>query len=180
MTLANPVRLEPAGFATRRIIALAGLPGAGKTRLAQVIAPVLGARIVSRDDIRATYFRELPLEAGKLKAFDAMMALIDGSRGRAVSFVLDGLPFSCPDQVLRVNRAGAAGDAAIDWLWLDVPVNIARKRVAGQGPDHSAPDRNVDLVNQVAARFTPPPRATRIDASQPFGQVYRAAMAALL
>lgn len=180
MTVANPARLSTTGIATSRIIALAGLPGAGKSRLARAIAPALGARIVSRDDIRAAYFGQLPIEEGKRKAFDAMLALIDVNRGRATSLVLDGIPFSDPSQVRRVNTAAAAGDAAIDWLWLDVPINIARKRVAGQGADHNAPDRNVDLVNQVAARFRPPPRATRIDASQPFAQVYRAALVALL
>lgn len=168
------------GVARLRIVALAGLPGAGKTRLAAALAPTLEALVVSRDELRSRYFAHLPIERGKAKAFDAMLAMVElPRRGEPRHLVLEGMPFSRPEQVSAVENAARSVDASLEWLWLDVPVAIARKRIAGQDV-HSAPDRTVETVDAVASRFVPPPRATRIDASRSFAAVFRDAVSRLL
>lgn len=176
----HPQAVSPAGAARLRLIALCGLPGVGKTRLATALASALGARIVSRDEIRAQYFAGEPLNMGKQKAFDAMLALVHLQASRGGTLLMEGMPFSRQEEVERLEAAAVAGDAALEWLWLDAPRGVARKRIAGQAPGHPSPDRRVELVDDVAARFQPPPRARRLDANQPFPAVYRAALELLL
>lgn len=182
--MAAPVeRHDAVGVALTRIIAIAGLPGGGKTRLAAVLAPTFDAQVVSRDQIRVRHFADIPVEQGKAKAFEAMLALVELQRGRRRigrrNLVLEGMPFSGAEQVEAVDQAARIAGAAVDWLWLDVPVAVARKRIAGQA-HHEAPDRTVEIVEHVAARFRPPPRARRINGDQPFLDVYHDAVAALL
>ncbi|MDQ3850763.1 MAG: AAA family ATPase, partial [Actinomycetota bacterium] len=77
------------------VVALMGLPGAGKTTLADALAPRIPARTVSRDVIRAAMFRPCDFsEAEKQAAFAAVVHAVAVNGELRRSTVVEGMPFS--------------------------------------------------------------------------------------
>ncbi len=144
------------------LVALAGLPGAGKTELARRLAPVLGAEIVDRDALRAASFAPGDGSATTREAATALAQQQIAARlRRGESCIADGRTLALAAD--RAALAQLACDAQADFalLWLDCPVELAIERVRGQ-PAHPAPDRDEALVLAVAARFEPPAAEARL------------------
>lgn len=149
------------------IIAIAGLPGAGKTRFANILSRQIGARIVSRDDLFAIHGMHLEIEEGKNKAWNLVLKDVNEHVNQSCSgwLIVEGTPFGKKEQIEELELS-AGTSQKVHWLWLDCPVDVCKQRIAGQD-DHSAPDRTPILVDIVASRFMPPPKAIRLDGQLP-------------
>jgi aminoglycoside phosphotransferase family enzyme/predicted kinase len=164
-----------------RLVAVGGLPGTGKTRLARAIAPDLGAPpgalLLRTDEIRkrragvapetrlpaAAYGRE---ESAAVHA--AMFALARQALATGRSVVLDA---TFLDPAMRDAAAAAAGGAPFAGFWLEAPIGLLRARVAARRGDAS--DADVAVL-EAAARADPGPiRWQRLDAGGDPGQAAR-------
>ena len=158
------------------VVALMGLPGAGKTTLAEALAPRVGARIVSRDSVRAAMFR--PCSFGRLEkaaAFEAVLAAVAVNCELGHPTIVDGMPFSREGELEAVSRASAAAGSPTLAVLCSVTIEEAQRRVARGHEASEAADRDPALVAQAAERFRAPPRGTlELDATRPVGELAEA------
>ncbi len=164
------------------VLALAGLPGAGKTALAQALAPRFGLSLVSRDGVRAAMFPGGGAQdIEKRAAYRTVLLATEVNCALGRSTLIDGMTFGRRDDWQRLVATLASHRVRLLALHLDCPVAVAQARIAAQRAcgGHPAPDRDEALVAQVALRFEPPPGAVRIDADQPPGVVRDNAIARL-
>lgn len=145
----------PSGHAVL-VLALMGLPGAGKSTLAAGLAAATKWSILDRDQIR---FERHPGDAGDAAREEADHLLLrragTGVRA-ALNLIVDGKTWARrPDRVALEEVVEDAG-GEVQWCWLDLPVEVACERVRAD-PSHPAPDRDEALVRSVALRFDPPP-----------------------
>lgn len=152
---------------TLLVVGLCGLPGAGKTSLAARLAEALEFRLIDRDAIRRAQF---PLcafsDTEKQAATDAALAAMAANCRLGFSSLIDGMTFASRLQRQRFAEAAAREGAVFYPLYLHLPVELARRRVAEQ-TEHPAGDRDSGLVERIASRFDPPEgEGLRIDATQ--------------
>lgn len=155
------------------VLALMGLPGAGKSTLAAGLAAATRWSILDRDQIR---FERHPGDASDAAREEADRLLLrragTGVRA-ALNLIVDGKSWARAGD--RAALAEAVEDAGGDlvWCWLDLPPEAAIARVQADR-EHPAPDRNARLVLRVAARFEPPPPGCwRFDALLPPAEIVR-------
>lgn len=142
------------------LVALIGLPGAGKSRLAHALSKAKRWPIVNRD----SFHREQFDEDGKAAATDAAFAALKEELLQGRNCILDGMTLSSSQQRTRVREVARDCAAQAVLIWLDCPVEVAIARVAAQS-DHPAKDRSAALVREVAARFAQPEKdVLRVDA----------------
>lgn len=157
------------------VVALVGLPGAGKSVVAAFLARELALRLVSRDAIRAAMFPQCRYSpAEKRAAFRAVLTALEVNCALGESSVIDGMTFARRRDLERVRERCAAYDAMLQPVWLDVPPHVARARVAADFARgvHPAADRDPALVDAVLRGFEPPGAGVpAIDASLPLAQV---------
>ncbi|HEY0973823.1 MAG TPA: ATP-binding protein [Solimonas sp.] len=165
---------------TPTLAIFAGLPGSGKTALAQPLAAVRGWAYLNRDEIRAQRFMNLGPEAWKPVANAAVEAAAREALAAGRSVVVDGATFAAGALRERFARAAADQGAHFVTVWVDCPVEEAIRRVARSNATHPAPgERDAARVREVAARFEPPSDAIRLDAMQPLPDLRAALLAAL-
>ena len=157
------------------VIALMGLPGSGKTTLAEALAPRVPARTVSRDGLRAAMFRPCSFsDTEKVAAFEAVLAAVCANCRLGHSTIVDGMPFSREGELEAVTRATrAAGGHALAVL-CSISVEEAQRRLARQrdASEPMAEDRDPELVREVAERFRTAPRGTlELDATRPVDEL---------
>jgi len=165
------------------VIALLGLPGAGKSELAGRLCGRLPLHRVDRDAIRIAMFPGG--ESGLLEkraAFRAVIAAVEVNAAAGRLSLVDGMPFSRSADFEKLVQAAGRFQRSVLPLWLDCPVALAQARVerdqsTGQ---HTAADRSPELVTEVALRFAPPEGSLRFDASLPADQLEVEALAAVL
>ena len=178
MVRMNPVLVPPVGpvrLPRPLVVALIGLPGAGKTEVARFLVARAGLRLLCRDTIRAALFpacsQSMP---EKRAAFRALLMGLEVNCAIGESSVLDGMTLARASD--RASVVEAAGRYGVDVLpiWLDVPPHVARERIAAQAAAerHPAGDRGPGLVDEVMARFQAPgPEVAAIDATLPLARV---------
>ncbi|TPG59513.1 hypothetical protein EAH89_04525 [Roseomonas nepalensis] len=169
-----------------RLVAVGGLPGTGKTRLARLLAPRFGAAPgalhLRSDEIRKRLAglppeRPLPPAAYTEAASDAVHAALFEEATLALRgghSVLADAAFLDPRR--RAGAEALAREAGVPFagLWLEAPLECLRARVAARRGDAS--DAGVAVLEEVARRPPGPIGWTRIDArADPF----EAALAAL-
>jgi len=175
---------EPVAAALKPVVvALIGLPGAGKSVVARALEDQLGLRRVDRDAIRQAMFPKCSYSfAEKRAAFRSMLLALEINCMLGESSVLDGVTFSRRRDLARVDSViGRYAFTPIS-IYLDCPPEIARARIASdvENNRHLARDRTPELVNDVLARFdAPPPSALFFDARQPATEMCRIAIAAV-
>jgi len=187
----NPVPVPSADEAPRVqatgaalvVVALIGLPGAGKSVVARALEDQLGLRRVCRDAIRHAMFPKCSYSfAEKRAAFRSLLLALEINCMLGESSVIDGVTFSRHRDLARVDSViGRYNFTAIP-IYLDCPPQVARERIAADVANdrHLARDRTPDVVNEVLARFeTPPATALLINANQPAAQVCRLAIEAV-
>jgi predicted kinase len=138
------------------VLLLAGLPGVGKTRLAERLAPGLDGVILNRDEIRDHIFPAVALDysaAQNKVATDAMLSVLDYLLGHArlPAIVLDGKPFSKRSEIDAVAAIVRRHHASLLVLHCIAPPEIVEARLRRD---------LIDPRNQRAQRD--PAKATRI------------------
>jgi predicted kinase len=176
---AGPVRLQ-----RPLVVALIGLPGAGKSEVSRFLVARAGLRLLCRDSIRAALFPDCSQTLPeKRAAFRALLMGLEVNCAIGASSVLDGMTLA------RASDRGSVAESARRYgvpllpIWLDVPPHVARERIEAQlaAGVHPAGDRVPSLVDEVLERFEPPgPEVDAIDATLPLAQVCDQALAFVL
>jgi len=167
----------PMAGATPVVVALIGLPGAGKSVVARALADQLGLRRVCRDTIRHAMFPSCSYTfAEKRAAFRATLLALEINCLLGESTVIDGVTFSRRADLVRVDDTIRRYGFTPIPIYLDCPPRVAHDRIAREVEHnrHLARDRTPDLVYEVQARFdTPPPNALVVNANQRAADVCR-------
>ena len=162
----------------RRVVALMGLPGSGKSSLAAWLAPRFGLALVDRDRLRAELFPDCRFtDAEKQAANRAVLERLERNCATGLGSLVDGMTFSRESEREAVRRIALQHGYVYQALWLDCPIELGITRIEGQA--HGAADRGAALVREVAARFEAPRDALRIDATLPLEDIRRFAALAL-
>jgi predicted kinase len=167
------------------LIAMAGLPGTGKSTLAARLAAELGGVVLSKDEVRAAMFPAPVLDYSPEQDEAAMSAVYSAAEyifmfhpRRAV--LLDGRTFSKPGQ-LDVPRALAALHSVpfrlVECVCAD---DAARARIAADhaAGTHPAGNRTPELYARAKARAVPlqVPRLTLDTGALPLEECVRRAI----
>ena len=159
------------------VVALIGLPGAGKSVVARALADQLGLRRVCRDTIRHAMFPVCSFSfAEKRAAFRSQLLALEINCLLGESSVLDGVTFSRRRDLDRVGVIVRRYGFAPIPVFLDCPPDVASGRIAAEivHNQHVARDRTPDIVYEVLARFdAPPPNALVVNATLPAAEVCR-------
>jgi predicted kinase len=167
------------------IVLLAGLPGTGKSTLAQALAPHLNAAILSKDEIRHALFVPQDVEYSTKQDDFVMQLMLKAAawllnKNPARVVFLDGRTFSRRYQIDEVIKA--ANRLKQPWRILECvcPEDVTRTRIESQASDHPAGNRTFDLYCEVKLHFEPIalPKTT-IDTSQPLEDCVTQALAAI-
>ncbi len=159
------------------VVALIGLPGAGKSVVARALEDQLGLRRVCRDAIRRAMFPKCSYTfAEKRAAFRSLLLALEINCILGESSVIDGMTFARRRDLIRVDSVIRRYQFTPIPVYLDCPPDIARERISRDvaANQHLARDRAPELVSNVMARFDkPPPSALSIDAGLPAADVCR-------
>lgn len=165
------------------VVAVMGLPGAGKSVVARAIEDQMQLRRVCRDQIRAAMFPRCNYSfIEKRAAYKGVLLALEINCMLRVGSVIDGMTFSRQRELVRVAEVAARHGVDTIPLLVSCPPDLARERVARdiELNRHIAADRNPETVNDVLARWEAPPEGTLvIDATLPAAQMCRAALAAI-
>src|ERR671932_1599691 len=95
------------------VVVLAGLPGAGKSTLAQAIGARLpDARVIDKDRVRDALFAPCDYSAAERDVtFSAMLDAASYHLGRGRVVVLDGMTFARRSQVEAAESVAGESDA---------------------------------------------------------------------
>ena len=169
------------------IVIMAGLPGTGKSTLAQALASRVSGRILDKDAVRHALFSETEIEYST-EQDDFVMQVMLRTAGWILQkspeqvLLLDGRPFSRGYQLDLVLKA--CSDMRQPWCILECICSeeTARRRIEEQAADgtHLAGNRDFQLYQNVKTRFEPITLAkTIIDTDQPLQACEELATAAI-
>jgi predicted kinase len=142
------------------LIAMAGLPGSGKSALAARLAASLPAVILNKDTVRAAVFP--PPETEYTSAQDdfvlSLMFQAAGwllRKGRTV--IIDGRTFTHRNQRLELQKAATLAGVELRIIYCYAPDEVIRARLEKDvaADEHPAKDRNFDLYLRRKASMEP-------------------------
>lgn len=154
-------------------IFMAGLPGTGKSTLAQALAKELNGIVLSKDTLRAALFPGLLTDYSRQQDDLCFGMLLDAARylsqRRRTDFIfLDGRTFSQKEQIEQAIQV--AQDTGCAWKIIRATCadSIAEARLVKDANTHPAANRTVALYREVRARSEPiTNQHLEIDTSQP-------------
>ena len=157
-----------------RLVAVGGLQGTGKSRLARALAPALGAApgalVLRSDEIRKRRAgrapeERLPPEAYAPEASAAVFAELDALAAEALR---GGHAVIADAAFLRDSERdaieAARGAAPFTGFWLEAPLPVLRARIESRRGDAS--DADVAVLEAAAARGVGAVRWVRLDATE--------------
>ena len=149
------------------VLALMGVPGAGKTTLARQLLSIRAMQYLSRDDIRAACFAPCSFtEREKEFAFQVLLQSVPENLKLHHEVLVDGVTFSRSDNWTALRDVVSRCGAHLQGCFVQVPIELAKRRVAQDALTSATKDRTPALVDKVAARFAPlPPDAWTISGS---------------
>jgi predicted kinase len=169
------------------IILMAGLPGTGKSTLAQALAERTGGRVIGKDEIRHALFAEDEIEYSSRQDDHCQQVLLQTAayfleQTPQRNIFLDGRPFSRRYQI--ENAITAALSLRQTWRILECACaeETAKGRMEQQlaAAAHPAANRNFQLYREVRSRYeTIVAPKTVIDTDQPLQACIEQALAAL-
>jgi adenylylsulfate kinase len=136
------------------LIAMAGLPGTGKSTLARLLAVELGAVVLGKDEVRATLFPPPVLNYSDEQGDIAMQAIYQAAAsilrtfpGQAV--ILDGRTFLRAYQVRDLLALATSVNESVHLIECVCADEVARRRLEqdlARG-EHPARNRTFDLTD---------------------------------
>ncbi|MDI3306348.1 MAG: AAA family ATPase [Acetobacteraceae bacterium] len=158
-----------------RLVAVGGLQGTGKSRLARALAPDLGAApgalVLRSDEIRKRRHglapeERLPAEAyapEESAAVFAELAALAAEAARGGHAVIADAAFLRPEERAQIESAAALAGVPFTGIWLTAPLPVLRARIAARRGDAS--DATVAVLEAAAARDIGPMSWQEVDAS---------------
>ncbi len=158
------------------VVALIGLPGAGKSMVAAHLRRKLQLRIVNRDEIRRALFPECSYsQTEKRASVQAAFLAVEVNSALGESTVVDGMTFSKTTDLTTLSELVISYGLAFVPIWLDVEPEMAKARIQADidaGNTHLAEDRVPEMIEPILAGFQRPPAAVPvIDAGLPAERV---------
>lgn len=170
------------------LVAMAGLPGTGKSALAARLAAALGGVVIGKDEVRAALFPgpALDYSAGQddlaVRAVFAAAAHLRRTRPELPLF-LDGRTYSKAAQVAALLALGAGVGEPVRVIECVCPPDVARARIARDhaAGTHPAGNRTPDLHDRSRAAADPltVPRLTLDTGAKGLDECEREALAYL-
>lgn len=145
---------------TPTLLALAGLPGTGKSRLARALAARLGWPVLDKDELRARLFGA-GVDHTTAQDDRAMAALYDAAAARlaagARGVIVDGRTFTRRAAVEALVAAAARAGARLAVVECRCAPELARERLARDAAAgaHPAANRGPALHDRLAAQADP-------------------------
>lgn len=147
--------------ARMQLIALAGLPGTGKSTVARALAARLAALVIDKDVVRAALFGasvDYTREQDEL-VIAAMYSAVDylARNGAVANVVLDGRTFSKRTHVDDLRRAASRSGAKLFVVECVSKAETARARLERDAENgaHVARNRSYELYRALAASADP-------------------------
>ena len=167
------------------IVLMAGLPGSGKTTLAQELALRISGRVLNKDEVRLSLFAANEIEYSSWQDDFCLQVMLETAgyllqRDQKRTVFLDGRPFSRCCQIENVVNAAASMRQSWRILECVCAEQVAKQRLEEQAVKHPAANRNYQLYLEVRSRFeaiTFP--KTVIDTEQPLEVSVERALLAL-
>jgi len=170
------------------LVAMAGLPGTGKSALAARLAAALGGVVVSKDEVRAALFPGAALDYSAeqddltMRAVFAAAAYLRRTQPARPVF-LDGRTFSKAHQVAALLALGDDLGELVRVIECVCPPDVARARLATDhsAGTHPAGNRTPDLHDRSRAAAEPltVPRLTLDTSAMALDECERRALAYL-
>ena len=144
------------------LIALAGLPGAGKSTLARVLAAELGAPVFDKDTVRAALFGPDRIEYSREQddlcwELTLRAAAWELARRRPACAILDGRTYCRAGQVEALRTFAARAGLPLLLVECTCGEAAACERLAGDAAAgrHPAADRGPELHRRLRAEAVP-------------------------
>ena len=141
------------------VVILAGLPGTGKSTIAQALASETGGIVLDKDRLRAALFPEPWIDYSQREGDFCMEVLLETAgyllnSARVPPFLfVDGRAFAWRYQIDRVVDWAASAGCRCKIIHAGCADETARERLKAGG--HPARNRNYDLYLALKARFEP-------------------------
>jgi len=164
------------------VVAMAGLPGTGKSTLARALALELGGVVLDKDVIRAALFPPKLIEYSCVQD-DFCMSVLFQTAGYLVSnkkagwVFIDGRPFTKASQIDLLSAEAASLGCALKIVLCTCSDSAAKDRLSRQ---HIAANRDYALYQKLQKEFEPikPPHFVA-NTDQPLPAVIAASLAYL-
>ncbi len=145
------------------LIALAGLPGTGKSTLGRLLADARAAIVLDKDTIRASLFPTRMIEYSTRQDDFCMSILFQVAsyiirNHPSLDVIFDGRTFSHSYQVAALEQVAKELDVPLKIIECICSDETARHRLAHRekmGEEHVAANRDFTLYLSIKARFEP-------------------------